>query len=747
MDIEKALLELTLEEKAELCAGADFWHTKAVERLGVPSVMLTDGPHGLRKQNGKGDHMGLGESIEAICFPTASALASSFDADLLYSLGEVLGEECQAENIGMLLGPGLNMKRSPLCGRNFEYFSEDPYLTGKLGAAYIKGLQSKGVAACVKHFAVNNQETRRMNSTSNIDERTLHEIYLPAFETAVKEGKVRGVMNAYNAVNGTYCAENKELLTDILRNRWGFDGIVVTDWGAVRDRVEGLIAGLDLQMPYNGDANKKKIIQSIQDGSLSETVLNETVRNILTFADAYIREKNPSAVFDRTKDHYRSAEIAKECAVLMKNNGVLPLEKESKIAVIGEFAAEPRYQGAGSSHINAYHVTGALEVLGDTVAYAQGYYAKETQSNGELLNEAVSKAKSAQTAVIFAGLPDAFETEGKDRETLALPDNQNELIMAVTAVQPNTVIVFHGGAPVEMPWIDKASAVLCMYLGGEGVGKAAVDLLYGDANPSGKLAETWPLKLADNPSYLNFPGEDGVVEYREGVYIGYRYYDKKQMDVLLPFGFGMSYTSFEYSDIRIDKNTMDDIDTLMIMCKVKNTGNRSGKEAVQLYVRDIESMVGRPMRELKGFSKVSLLPGEEKDVTFILDKRAFAYYEPKIHDWYVESGMFAIEVGSSSRDIKLSANVEVHSTATLPYVFTADTSMGVAMRHPRGKALMEGTQPKEDDSRTASNRKAMGEGSDGMVQTMMEEMPLRSLASFGKMTQEQLDNLIDMLNS
>lgn len=503
MNVEGILKELTLEEKAALCSGSDFWQTEPVERLGVPKVKMCDGPHGLRKQNGEGDHLGMTESIEAVCFPSASALAASFDKDLLRHLGEILGEECQAEDIAMLLGPGVNMKRTPLCGRNFEYFSEDPYLAGELGVSYVAGLQSKGIAACVKHFAANNQETRRMCSTSEVDERTLHEIYLPAFEKVVKEGKTKSVMCSYNMINGVYASENRELLTKILRDDWGFKGFVVTDWGAVKDRVKGLLAGVDLEMPGGNKLQDARIIDAVRKGALPEESLDEAVRNILHFVDFYQKSRNPGAVFNLEKDRKESEDIAKECAVLLKNDGhILPLSKKGKYAFIGEYARTPAYQGAGSSHINVPHVKGAVdEAHALNVAYAQGYEAEKEDPDDVMIREAVETAKQADAAVVFAGLPETYDTEGSDRKHMRLPENQTKLIRAVAEANPHTVIVLHGGSPVEMPWIQDVKAVLNMYLGGERVGKAALDLLFGDTNPSGKLAETYPLKLEDNPSW------------------------------------------------------------------------------------------------------------------------------------------------------------------------------------------------------------------------------------------------------
>ena len=750
MNVEKILSQMTLEEKASLCSGRDFWHTKAIQRLGVPSVMMCDGPHGLRKQVGEGDLLGINASIETNCYPTASALANSFDREVLHTLGTALGQECQAENVAMLLGPGMNMKRSPLCGRNFEYFSEDPYLAGELGAAYIQSLQAEGVAACVKHFAANNQESFRMSGCSQVDERTLHEIYLPAFEAAVKKGGTRSIMCAYNAINGQFCAENKLLLTDILREKWGYGGFVVTDWGAVKDRVKGIQAGLDLEMPGGGGTQDKQIVEAVKNGALAEEDLDRVVRNMLQFVADYLESQKSNIHVDRAAHTVLSGDLAAKCAVLLKNeDGILPLGKDS-VAFIGEFAVKPRFQGAGSSHINVPHAISAVEAAqGRSVLYAQGYDIHREDNAEALLAEAVELAKTVQTAVIFAGLPDSYESEGGDRDTLAMPENQNQLIEAVAAVNPNTVVVLHGGSAMELCWLDQVKAVLYVALGGENVGTAAVKLLWGEANPSGKLSETWPLKLSDTPAYLNFPGDGGSPVYAEGIFMGYRYYDKKEMNVLFPFGYGLSYTKFAYSDLKLDKQEMADTETLTVSCKVKNVGSVAGAEVVQLYVRDEEASVRRPVRELKGFEKVFLNPGEEKEVTFVLDKRSFAYYEVKIHDWFVESGNFFVEIGASSRDIRLSQAVTVNGTSELPVHVTRLTTMGELARFAKGKAFLEQIiAARRDPSEAAAeeNNRNMGEGSEKIVQSMMFEMPLCSLVTFGALTFEQLDGLIASLN-
>ena len=751
-EVKRILNKLSLEEKIALCSGKDFWHTEAVNCAEMPEVMMCDGPHGLRKQEEKSDHLGINGSIKTVCYPSASALAASFDLDVLFELGDALGQECQAENIGMLLGPGLNMKRSPLCGRNFEYFSEDPYLAGKLACAYIKGLQKRGVAACVKHFAANNQETQRMNSSSNVDERTLREIYLPAFEMAVKEGKTRSVMCAYNAINGIFCSENKKLLNDILRDEWGFEGFVVTDWGAKKDAAAGVKAGLNLVMPGGYGTHEQMLKESLKNHELTEEQLNTAVADILQFIlDAY-KNKLPNAEIDREKCSELSGELAAQCAVLLKNEDILPLKKDTKIAVIGDFAKYPRYQGSGSSHINASKTICAIETLKEKETcflFAKGFDADTVNPDQKLIEEAVKTAEASEAAVIFAGLPDAFESEGFDREHLNLPENQNALIEAVCKVQKNVIVVLHGGSPMLLPWEDQVKGILCMYLGGQEVGHAAVELLYGEKNPSGKLAETWPLRLEDTPSYLNFPGVDGIVNYREDIFIGYRYYDKKKMNVQYPFGHGLSYTSFSYSDLKTDKITITDKETLHVSCKIKNTGTCAGKEIVQLYVKDVESSVERPVRELKGFSKVYLNPGEEKEVEFTLDKRSFSYYETLISDWFVESGEFVIEIGASSRDIRLSQSIQVEGTGELPYHYTENSLLCSLQRTNKGQKMLKRilSAMTSNTQQDFTQMESLGDGADKMKWKMFMEMPLGTIAGLGIMSDSELEVLLNNLNS
>lgn len=750
--IREIISKMTLEEKAAMCSGADFWHTEAVERLGIPASMVSDGPHGLRKQDQEGDYLGVNDSIKAVCFPAGCGTAASFNRELLVKMGEVLGEECQAEGVSVILGPAVNIKRSPLCGRNFEYYSEDPLVASEMAGALIHGVQSKHVGTSIKHFLANNQETRRMSSDSRVDERTLREIYLAAFEGAVKKEKPWTVMCSYNKINGTYAAQNHKYLTEVLRDEWGFDGYVMSDWGAVNSRVEDLKAGLDLEMPTSMGANDKLIVGAVQSGELDESVVDTAVERILNIVFRYEENRDKQAVFDRDQDHEMARKVAEETVVLLKNEGVLPLAENDQIAFIGKYAAKPRYQGGGSSHINSHKVTSAWDIaqaMGN-VTYAQGFDDKEDKVDEKLFAEAVEAAGKAKAAVIFAGLPDAFESEGFDREHMAMPSCQNELIRQVSQVQPNTVVVLHNGSPVEMPWAGQVKGILEAYLGGQAVGGAVCDILFGRVNPSGKLPETFPLRLEDNPSYLSYIGEGDMVEYREGIFVGYRYYDKKKMDVLFPFGHGISYTTFAYANLRTDKEQMKDTDVMKVSVDVTNTGKMTGKEVVQLYVADKESTVIRPVKELRDFVKVELEPGETKTVTFTLDKRAFAYYSVRIHDWHVESGTFDILIGKSSRDIVLTKEVRVESTVELPFVYTTDTIMGDVLKDSRAREIVKdllkldifGGEKPEQETDAASEAI-----SEDMNAAMAKFMPLRGAVSFGgNVSMGDIQAIVDKLN-
>lgn len=755
MDIKALVSQMTLEEKAGLCSGDDFWRTKAVERLGIPRTMVSDGPHGLRKQDDQADHLGINDSIKAVCFPAASATAASFDPEMIRSMGEALGDSCQHERVSVILGPAVNIKRSPLCGRNFEYFSEDPYLSGAMATALIQGIQSRNIGTSIKHFALNSQEHRRMSSSSDCDERTIREIYFPAFEQAVKEAQPWTVMCSYNKINGVYASENPWLLTDVLRKEWGFEGYVVSDWGAVSDRVAGIAAGLDLEMPSSGGVNDARIVEAVRTGRLDEKLVDQACERILNIIYRYLENAKPETPWDKEAQHRQAAEIAADCMVLLKNeNQLLPLDRNDEIAFIGEFAAKPRFQGGGSSHINSFKVTGAVEAAkGLKVTYAQGYSVEKDEATPEQLAEAVAAAKKAKAAVVFAGLPDSYESEGYDRSHMRMPECQNRLIEAVAEANPNTIVVLHNGSPVEMPWIGRVKAVLEAYLGGQAVGEAEVRVLFGDVNPSGHLPESFPVQLEDNPSYLYYGGEGNVTEYREGIFIGYRYYDKKRMNVLFPFGHGLSYTTFEYSGLQLSAEKIRDTDTLTAKVTVKNTGSRAGKAVVQLYVGDVESTPIRPVRELKGFRKVMLQPGESRELAFTLDKRAFAYWNREIHDWHVETGRFTVEAGASSRDLPLKAEVTVESTVELPRHYTLDSIFMDVMADPKAKEIlmpiirqtMEIFSHEEHEGTSEAAKEAVSED---MTMAMMNYMPLRGIFSFGGsgITREQMEALVRQMN-
>ncbi len=750
-DIRNLIAQMTLEEKAGLCSGADFWHTKAVERLGIPSTMVSDGPHGLRKQDQESDHLGINDSIKAVCYPAASATAASFDPELIEKMGEALGDACQHEKLSVLLGPAVNIKRSPLCGRNFEYFSEDPYLTGVMATALIKGIQSRNVGTSIKHFALNNQEHRRMSSSSDCDERTIREIYFPAFEMAVKEAQPWTVMCSYNRINGVYASENPWLLTDVLRGEWGFEGYVMSDWGAVSNRVAGVAAGLDLEMPASGGINDRKIVEAVKAGKLDEKLVDLCCERILNIVYRYVENAKPDTIWDKEAQHLQAAEVAADCMVLLKNEGdILPLSKEDEIVFIGEFAEKPRFQGGGSSHINSFKTTGAVEAAKDLkVTYSRGYDVASDDAPEAMIAEAVDAAKKAKVAVVFAGLPDAYESEGYDRTHMRMPESQNRLIEAVAEANPNTVVVLHNGSPVEMPWIGRVKAVLEAYLGGQAVGLAEVKVLFGDVNPSGHLPESFPYKLEDNPSYLFYGGEPAGTEYREGIFVGYRYYDKKKMDVLFPFGYGLSYTTFEYSGLKLSADAIKDTETVDVTVTVKNTGKRTGKAVVQLYVGDMEGYQNavRPVRELKGFRKVELQPGESREVTFTLGKRAFAYWNTQIHDWYVETGDFSVEIGDSSARLPLKGTVRVESTVELPRHYDLDSIYMDILADPKGREVF-GPFIKKAFSAFGSEQEgsteAAGEAiSEEMGMAMLNYMPIRGALSFGGGVPE--DVMQDML--
>lgn len=747
-NITALIEEMTIEEKAGLCSGDTFWTTKAIDRLGIPSIMMTDGPHGLRKQAGEADHLGLNESVPATCFPSAAGLANSWNRELIQRVGKALGKESQAEGVSILLGPGANIKRSPLCGRNFEYFSEDPYLTGELAAAHIAGVQSQGVGTSLKHFAVNNQEHRRSTTDAVVDERTLREIYLTGFEIAVKKSQPWTVMSAYNRLNGTYCSENETLLTRILKEEWGHEGIVVSDWSAVNEAVASVAAGLELEMPSSHGIGQGKIVAAVEQGQLSMEILDRAVERLLTVIFKAVDHQKTDVSYDKEAHHRLAREVARETMVLLKNdNGLLPLPKVGRIAVIGAMAEQVRYQGGGSSHIKPTKLDSIREEIeksagGAEIRYSQGYLLETDDSDGLLLDEAKQAASACDTAILFVGLPDRYESEGYDRTHLDLPTNQVELIEQVASVQPNVVVVLSNGSPVVMPWLGRVKAVLEAYLGGQALGGAIADLLFGDANPSGKLAETFPRSLKHNPSYPFFPGEGNRTEYREGIFVGYRYYDTKDIEPLFPFGYGLSYTTFVYSDLALDRIQVTDHDTVQASVKVKNSGSSFGQEVVQLYVHRSRSSVIRPEKELKGFVKVALEPGEEQIVTIDLDKRSFAYYNVDLHDWHVESGEYEILIGRSSRDIALRASVTVRSMQEIIPTFHRNTTLGELMENPATMpilAQLQGMAPSTAPSDAVSEE---------MMMAAMRDMPLRALLPFtgGAMTEETLGVLLEQFN-
>ena len=744
-DIKKLVAEMTLEEKASLLGGNDFWHTKAVERLGIPQFMMSDGPHGLRKQDMEGDHLGVNDSIVAVCWPTACATASSFDTELIGKMGEGIGNECQAEKLSIVLGPAVNIKRSPLCGRNFEYFSEDPYLAGEMAAAFINGVQSKKVGTSIKHFALNNQEYYRMSNNSAASERTMREIYFPAFETAVKKAQPWTVMCSYNRINGTYASDNEWLLTKVLRDDWGFKGFVMTDWGAVDDRVQGVRAGLELEMPGNTFENDAKIVDAVKDGSLSEELVDRSVERILTVLYEYYENQMSDAVFDRELDHAKAEAVEMECAVLLENNGILPLDSRKRILYIGGFAEKPRFQGGGSSHINASRVVSALDAAkakGRDITYVQGFPADRDELDEEELKKAVDAAKEADVAVIFAGLPDVFESEGYDRPNMDMPACQNRLIKEVAAVNPNTVVVLHNGSPVETPWADDVAAILEMYLGGQGVGTAADALLFGEKNPCGHLAETFPLRVQDNPSYLNFNTDPEQCVYAEGVYVGYRYYEKKEMPVRWAFGHGLSYTEFVIDNIRVSKDTMDDCGSIEVTVDVTNTGKMAGKEVVQLYVSDKNGTPDRPLKELKGFAKVELQPGEKKSVSITIDARSLSYFEEKIGDWFAPSGKYEILVGDASDHITACTEISFVTKKIVPMRMDSSITVGELLANPVTAPVIRGMM-----NQMAGAGPVDFSEPDPMMEAMMRFMPLKSLISFGMLDHKKMEDLLAALKA
>lgn len=664
MNCQELVKKLTLEEKASLLSGKGNFTTKAVERLGIPEMFLSDGPHGIRKQAGAADHLGLNASLPATCYPTAATMANSWDEALGEEMGRYLGEEAKVQRVNVLLGPGLNIKRSPLCGRNFEYFSEDPYLAGKMAAAYIRGIQSQGISACPKHFAVNSQEHLRMHSDSILDERTLREIYLTGFEIAVKEGRPKSIMSSYNRINGVYANENEWLLRDVLVDDWGFDGFVVSDWGASNDHALGVAAGSHLEMPAAGLATDRELIDAVKEGKVSEAVLDQRVEEYLkVLFDTVIPADAPDA-FDEEAHHAMARRASAASIVLLKNDGgILPLNENTKVAILGDFAQTPRYQGAGSSMVNPTRLDATAELLADsglTVVGMEPGFLRSGGADGAKQAAAVALAQQADVVLLYLGLDELSESEGMDRSHMRIHQNQVDLLEAVARVNPNVVVVLSGGAPIEMPWLDQCKAVVHGYLAGQAGAGALIDVLTGKVNPSGKLAESYPMTYADTLSHRYFPGKEKTAEYREGIYVGYRYYEKAGVPVRFPFGYGLSYTTFAYSDLKVTEREAS--------FTLTNTGKTAGAEVVQLYVHARDSAVFRPVKELKGFAKVFLQPGESRAVTIPLDDKAFRYFNVKTGRFEVEGGAYDILVGASSADIRLTGTVEVKGTeAPVPY--------------------------------------------------------------------------------
>lgn len=673
-EAEKLVAQMSTEEKVSLMSGLDTWHTKPVERLGLGSVMFADGPHGLRKQLERGDNLGIGESVPAVCFPAAATMACTFDPELIYRVGQAMGEECLQEQISVILGPGINHKRDPRCGRNFEYYSEDPVVSGTMGSAMVRGIQSTGVGASLKHFAANNQEKRRMTIDARIDERTLHEIYLKAFRQVVTEAAPMTVMCSYNRLNGVYNSENPELLTAVLREEWGYDGTVISDWGAVHDRADGVRAGMDLEMPGNHGYNDRKILRRLQAGGLTEKELDEAAKHVTAMILECLDAKRENYRYDADRHHALAKECAVKGAVLLKNDRVLPADPKKSTLILGELAEYPRFQGAGSSKINPIRIDTPLQALQKRIPeaiYMPGYQLKtaDEENRKQLLEQAVKMAAQTEQVFLFAGLPESYESEGFDREDLRLPEEQNRLIREILRVNPNTTVILMGGAPMELEWADAAPAILLMYLGGEACGEAAADLLLGEAVPSGKLAETWPIRLQDVPSYHSFPGDEKTVEYREGIFTGYRYYDRAQKDVRFPFGHGLSYTTFRYLRIRVDAESIAGNGTVTVTVTLQNTGKTEAEETVFLFSSHRSETVFQPEKELRGFRKIRLKPKEIGDVVFTLAPADLAFYNTVDHDWYAEPGEYFLRAGGSSTDLPLERRLvlttEVKATADL----------------------------------------------------------------------------------
>ncbi|MBP3196698.1 MAG: glycoside hydrolase family 3 C-terminal domain-containing protein [Butyrivibrio sp.] len=768
--------KMTIEEKAAFLSGKGEWQTRDFERLGIPSIFCSDGPHGIRKQAGAGDHLGLNASLPATCFPTAATIANSWDTELGEELGKTLGEEAMAEGVNVLLGPGLNIKRSPLCGRNFEYFSEDPYLAGKMAASYVRGIQSKGVYACPKHFAVNSQELRRMAMNSVLDERTLREIYLTGFEIAVKEGKAKTIMSAYNEVNGTYANENKHLLTDILRDDWGFDGIVITDWGASNDHALGVAAGSNLEMPNPGLDSARELIAAVESGKISIEDVDARVDELLdAVMTLYVNAQGKSDSFDTHAHHKVARKAAAESTILLKNeDNILPLKAGAKVAVIGDFAFVPRYQGAGSSLVNPTKVETIQEMIGSydiqVIGSCRGY-SRTGEEDAATKKEALDIASRADYVLFFFGLNEDSESEGMDRTHMRIPQNQINLLQELGQVNHNLIGIISAGSAIEMPWHHYLKAILHCYLNGQAGAGAVLDILTGRVNPSGKLSETIPRRLEDTPAYRYYPSQERTSEYRESLYVGYRYYDTADVPVLYPFGFGLSYTKFEYSDLNVNDKG--------VSFTIKNTGKVDGAEVCQLYVGLDKAKVFRPKKELKGFAKVFLKAGESKKVEISFDDKTFRYWNTKTNKWEVEGGEYQVMIGASSADIRLCDTVKIEGTnAELPYtekdipvyytgkiqtVADADFEKLLGRSIPDGKwsgqltsndAICQLYYAKSGLARfaykrlTAMKKKADESGKPDLNVLFIYNMPFRAMAKMtgGAVSMDMVDGIVSLVN-
>ncbi len=787
--VDKLMRSLTAKQKASLCSGRDFWRTRRLPINNVDSIMMTDGPHGLRKQDTAEGQSGMGESHQATCFPPAATTANSFNESLMDAIGKAIAEEAIDQDVSIVLGPAINIKRSPLCGRNFEYVSEDPLVAGKMGAALVRGVQSLGIGTSVKHFAANNQERNRLINNSIVDERALREIYLRAFEIVIKEARPATVMAAYNRLNGTYCCESRRLLTEILRDEWGFDGVVMSDWGATNNRVDGLAAGLDLEMPSSAGERNRQITEAVDSGKLPMSLLDRSAERLLSMIEKGLNKPKPTAS-PYTNHQVLARQAFEESAVLLKNDGLLPIAQGKSIAVLGAMCKHTRFQGGGSSHINPTHVSHAFESFStgnENFVYEPGYSMETDEVDEKLLKSAIDAVKDKDVVVIFAGLPDSFESESFDRTHMQLPKSHQRLIDEVVRRNSNVCVVLYAGSPVEMPWISQVKAVLMAYLPGQEGASAIPDILYGNVNPSGKLAETFPLKLSDNPSFLNF-GELRQTLYSESVFTGYRYYDTAKIPVLFPFGHGLSYSKYSYGEISLSSSQIEEGDTLTVTVDVTNISEMDGKEVVQLYIAPPESAIFKPVHELRAFKKVFIQRGETRTVEFVLDKRAFAYYNVAIGDWHVESGNYEIQIAASSRDIRARREVTVVSKApevqvpdyrtVAPHYYHLDAETKIFEKKQfeavYGRAIEEEEAPKKgtfnlnssvEDVKNGglvgkliykltmmgvkkTNKKETQENLKRMNEVMTKEMPLRTLAGFsmGRISIEQMEAYIKMMN-